>query len=62
MNNIYKLTIFGTGFEISVGEIEKSKFEYWKDKDKSKNKSNKKDWKDKDNLRRKDCKGKRLEI
>jgi len=33
MNEIYKLTIFGTGFEISVGEIEKSKFEYWKDKE-----------------------------
>ena len=30
MNEIYKLTIFGTGFEICVGEIEKSKFEYCK--------------------------------
>ena len=33
MNEIYKLTIFGTGFEICVGEIEKLKFEYWKDKE-----------------------------
>ena len=27
------LEINGTGFELSLGEIDKSKFEYWKDKD-----------------------------
>ena len=33
MSEEYKLTIFGIGFEISVGEIDKSKFKYWKDKE-----------------------------
>ena len=25
--------IYGIGFELSIGEIDKSKFEYWKDKE-----------------------------
>ena len=25
--------IYGVGFELSIGEIDKSKFEYWKDKE-----------------------------
>ena len=33
MSEEYKLTIFGIGFEISVGEIDKLKFKCWKDKE-----------------------------
>ena len=33
--------IYGIGFELSLGEIDKSKFEYWKDKEISEEDMNK---------------------
>ena len=35
--------IYGVGFELSLGEIDKSKFEYWKDKEISEEEASKKD-------------------
>ena len=32
--------IYGVGFELSLGEIDKSKFEYWKDREISSENSN----------------------
>ena len=42
------LEVYGVGFELSLGEIDKSKFEYWKDKEISEEDGNKED--DKFNL------------
>ena len=36
------LEIYGIGFELSLGEINKSKFEYWKDRDISEEDASKK--------------------
>ena len=35
--------IYGVGFELSLGEIDKSKFEYWKDKEILEEEASKKD-------------------
>ena len=36
------LEIYGIGFELSLGEINKSKFEYWKDREISEEDASKK--------------------
>lgn len=33
MTEEYKLIIFGVGFEISAGEVDKTKYEYWKNRE-----------------------------